>query len=33
VVPDAVSWCYGAGGDWRRRISGIIERVTDLGTL
>lgn len=29
-IPDAVSWCYGASGDWRRRISGIVERVIDL---
>jgi hypothetical protein len=32
-VSDAVAWCHGAGGDWRRRISPIIGSVTDVGTL
>jgi len=32
-IPDAVSWCYGAGGDWRRRVSPLVERVTDLGAV
>lgn len=31
-IADAVAWCYGAGGDWRRRISPIVEGVADLGS-
>ena len=23
-LPDAIGWCYGAGGDWRRRVEPII---------
>ena len=30
-VADAVAWCYGAGGEWRRRIEPVVEAVTDLG--
>ncbi|WP_431875228.1 hypothetical protein [Amycolatopsis sacchari] len=26
-VPDAVAWCYGAGGDWRRRVMPVISKV------
>lgn len=26
-VPDAVAWCYGAGGDWRRRVSPLVDAV------
>ena len=29
-IPDAVAWCYGAGGDWRRRISPAVTRITRL---
>jgi hypothetical protein len=32
-VPDAVAWCYGAGGDWRRRIAPLVQRSTDLGAV
>lgn len=31
-IPDAVSWCYGASGDYRRRIAPLIARTTDLDT-
>ncbi|HEV2781473.1 MAG TPA: hypothetical protein VGX25_18990 [Actinophytocola sp.] len=30
-VADAVAWCHGAGGDWRRRIGPMVESVVDLG--
>ncbi|HWB34749.1 MAG TPA: hypothetical protein VHA75_01865, partial [Rugosimonospora sp.] len=29
-IPDAIAWAYGAGGDWRRRISSLLEGVTDV---
>lgn len=29
-VADIVAWAYGAGGDWRRRVRPIVERVIDL---
>lgn len=29
-VSDAVAWCYGAGGDWRRRVSPMLDDVTCL---
>jgi hypothetical protein len=29
-IPDAVAWCYGASGDWRRRISASVTRVIRL---
>lgn len=30
-VSDAVAWCYSNGGDWIRRVDGIVEsRVTQL---
>lgn len=32
-VPDVVAWCHGAGGDWRRRVSPLVEAVIDLGCL
>lgn len=32
-ISDAVAWCHGAGGDWRRRIDPIVGSVTDEGTL
>ena len=28
-IADAVAWCYGAGGDWRRRILPIIDDVRE----
>lgn len=27
---DAVAWCYGAGGDWRRRIRTILREVHEV---
>ena len=32
-IPDAVAWCFGAGGDWRRRIDPLVDKVLDLGDL
>jgi len=32
-VPDAVAWCHGAGGEWRRRVTPIVDTVIDLGRL
>jgi hypothetical protein len=32
-IADAVAWCYGAGGDWRRRIEPLVERVFDAGAI
>ncbi|HET9143693.1 hypothetical protein [Actinophytocola sp.] len=29
-VADVVAWCHGAGGEWRRRIGPVVERVIDL---
>ncbi|MFD4197922.1 MULTISPECIES: hypothetical protein [Amycolatopsis] len=29
-IPDAVAWCYGAGGDWRRRIMPVVTKVTEV---
>lgn len=31
-IPDAVAWCFGAGGDWRRRISALVEDVVPIST-
>jgi len=28
--PDALAWCYGAGGDWLRRIMSMVEHVAEL---
>lgn len=28
-VADAVAWAYGAGGEWRQRVSGLVELVRD----
>lgn len=28
-IADAAGWCYGAGGDWRRRITPIIRNVIE----
>jgi hypothetical protein len=30
ALPDLVGWCYGAGGEWRRRIDPILSGVVDL---
>ena len=30
---DAIAWCYGAGGDWRRRVQPVVEAVTDVGPI
>ncbi len=32
-VPDAVAWCHGADGEWRRRVVQIIDAVIDVGRL
>lgn len=32
-LADAVAWCYGAGGDWRRRVQPVVKTVTDLGHI
>lgn len=29
-IADAVAWCYGQGGDMRRRIEPIVEAAYDL---
>jgi hypothetical protein len=29
-IADAVAWCWGAGGSWRRRMAPIIDRVEHL---
>jgi hypothetical protein len=29
-IPDAVAWCYGAGGDWRRRVMPIVSKVIEV---
>lgn len=30
ALPDLAAWCYGAGGDWRKRIEPILADVIDL---
>ncbi|SMC92527.1 hypothetical protein SAMN05661093_02853 [Kibdelosporangium aridum] len=32
-IADAVAWCHGAGGDWRRRIDPLVECVFDAGVV
>lgn len=27
AIPDAVAWCWARGGDWRRRIDGILNAI------
>ncbi|WP_179118522.1 hypothetical protein [Saccharothrix sp. ALI-22-I] len=27
---DAIAWSYGAGGEWRRRVAGRLEKVHRL---
>jgi len=29
-IPDSVAWCYGAGGDWRRRILPVVSKVIEV---
>ncbi|HVK20032.1 MAG TPA: hypothetical protein VM677_01595 [Actinokineospora sp.] len=29
-LPDAVAWCWGAGGEWRKRIDPVIDAVRDV---
>lgn len=29
-IPDAIAWCYGAGGNWRQRVEPTIKKVVDL---
>ena len=29
-IVDVVAWCYGAGGEWRRRVTPLVARVIDL---
>ena len=29
-VADAVAWCFGAGGDWHRRIAPLIGRKVEV---
>jgi hypothetical protein len=29
-VADVVAWCYGAGGDWRRRIAPVVTELINL---
>lgn len=29
-IPDTVAWCYGAGGDWRRRVMSIVSKVIEV---
>lgn len=30
-VPDAIAWAYGRGGDWRRRVDPLLDKVVHLG--
>jgi hypothetical protein len=32
-ISDAMAWCHGAGGDWKRRIEPVTGSVVDLGEL
>lgn len=29
-IADIVAWCYGAGGDWLRRVQPLMGDVTDM---
>ncbi len=31
-IADVVGWCYGAGGEWRRRVMPVVARAVDLDT-
>jgi hypothetical protein len=30
AIPDAIAWCWGKGGDWRRRIKLIVSDVRNV---
>jgi hypothetical protein len=30
TLPDLAGWCYGAGGEWRKRIEPVLSDVVDL---
>jgi hypothetical protein len=30
-LPDAIGWAVGRGGDWKRRVEPLLEKVVDLG--
>ena len=32
-ISDAVAWCFGAGGDWRRRVQPFLEDVVQVQPL
>lgn len=32
ALPDLAGWCYGAGGEWRKRIDPILSDVIDVDT-
>ncbi|MFJ6670293.1 hypothetical protein ACIQMJ_04195 [Actinosynnema sp. NPDC091369] len=32
-VPDAIAWCHGAGGEWRKRVAPLVEEVIDIGVV
>jgi hypothetical protein len=32
-IPDVLAWCYGAGGDWRRRIAPAVRATIDVGVV
>jgi hypothetical protein len=32
-IPDALGWCYGARGDWHRRVAAAINAVIDCDQL
>jgi hypothetical protein len=32
-VPDAIAWCHGAGGEWRRRVAPLVEDVINIGVV
>ncbi|MGZ3141801.1 hypothetical protein ACVDFE_07345 [Lentzea chajnantorensis] len=29
-IADVVAWCHGSGGEWRERVSPVVESVVDL---
>ncbi|MEU4769501.1 hypothetical protein AB0H12_40360 [Actinosynnema sp. NPDC023794] len=32
-VPAAIAWCHDAGGEWRKRVSPLVEAVVDIGVV
>jgi ribosomal protein L19E len=30
AIPDAVAWCWAKGGEWRRRVEPLVERVREV---